>query len=174
VGDAIANVLANDDLVAFMYFDEGIFGDIPPSSEGLAVFDLHGELQFGYYSTFASVGPSLYECYASALDASGALLVYGFSDAPEEFALLRLDVHTRELDVFATPGEAAGARAVSVAADRVFLHGRYGDPSVMLEGRLGEGDVHAVGRFEGRLRGLPGGRFLASTEKGYQILSFAE
>jgi hypothetical protein len=34
--------------IVVSYFDEGVFGDVPPSPEGIAVYSQLGELEWGY------------------------------------------------------------------------------------------------------------------------------
>jgi hypothetical protein len=50
VGDGVADVLVTGQRIVVTYFDEGVFGDVPPSSEGLCVFSPDGELKLGYQS----------------------------------------------------------------------------------------------------------------------------
>ncbi|MDO4781825.1 MAG: hypothetical protein Q4A09_01250 [Capnocytophaga felis] len=67
VGDAIQDVAFSDGKLIVSYFDEGVFG-YPPSTEGLAVFNMEGELLFGVNSSFGED----YICDCYALCKSGA------------------------------------------------------------------------------------------------------
>jgi ribosomal protein S18 acetylase RimI-like enzyme len=46
-GDGVQDVLVAGDRIVMTYFDEGVFGNVTPSDEGLAVFSADGRLAFG-------------------------------------------------------------------------------------------------------------------------------
>lgn len=105
-GDGIEDVLVQAGQLVISYFDEGVIGGQPPSSEGLALFDLNGQQLFGFNS---SKIPYILDCYCMCKQGSNSLLACTYTDFP----LLELHLNTHQLTASPTPLTVHGAQALS-------------------------------------------------------------
>ena len=166
------DVVVCDSLVAFTYFDEGVFSTRAPSPEGVAFFDFTGKLVLRYRSDLSGA-PPIYDCYAAAADEEGRLLISPYPD----FQLVRIVPRTRTWEVFDVPEVAQRASALSVLGDRAFFWVSRGP--AMSHGEIfefeigGEARATSLGTLEGRVRGLTGGRFLRVTQTGFDVITVA-
>jgi hypothetical protein len=162
-GDAIADILGQTDTIVVTYFDEGVFGNVPPAQEGVCVYSATGRLRFGYTSEFGEQAVSVADCYCACWGQGFDIWFSPYADFP----LVKLDVVTREQEVFSLPSLLTGAKALTTDGNRFFFH----DPDgAILSWRLGVG-VKSHGTCPDRLRGLRGGRFLFHGTSGYTLVT---
>jgi hypothetical protein len=166
VGDAVQDVLVSPPHVVVTYFDEGACAGAEPSIQGVAVFDMDGHYIVGYRRMFGEEAARVYDCYAACWAADGAVLFFPYN----EFPVVLWDLESRRQYVYETPCELAGCKAVTTTGEDVFFHGPYRDKESVYHWRVGAETATRVGSHSGRLRGMPGGRFLAIEEHGYRIL----
>lgn len=76
--------------------------------------------------------------------------------------------------MFPTPEIVAGASALSLGDNRAFLWSPYKRKDELFEVVVGTLSAVSVGSYPGPLRGLPGGRFLASGSSGYTMISMID
>lgn len=169
-GDGIQDVVVCGCHIAVTYFDEGIFGGVSPSLEGVSIFNRAGEFVFGYHSQFGYERASIADCYAACADVRGRLCIFPYT----EFPVVRIDLASRVREVFSTPEIVHGASAISLTDDRGFLWGPYHQAGEFFEVPLGSPSATNVGTYPGPLRGLPGGKFLALRSFGYAIISMLD
>ncbi len=165
-GDAVQDVLVAPPHVVVTYFDEGACTGAEPSAQGVAVFDMDGQYVTGYGSMFRKEAAPVYDCYAACWAADGAVLFFPYN----EFPVVLWDLENRRQRVYQTPGELAGCRAMTTTGEDVFFHSPYRDREGIYHWRVGAETATRVGSHSGRLRGMPGGGFLAVEEQGYRIL----
>ena len=177
-GDGINDVLASQQYIVPIYFDEGIFGDDPLSREGLVVFDAAANMRMGYYSHFSDEAVHVADCYCASWVDKDRLAVLMYNDG---FPIVVIDMQKLTQEVWKTPDIVHGSDAISFNGDRVFFYSPYDTPGQetglhdsVLAWQLGAPDASVVGKIESsnRVHGLPGGRFLAVNPDGYTILSF--
>jgi hypothetical protein len=94
---------------------------------------------------------------------------YGY--AYPEFSLVRLDLVTRQQEVVPTPEVFHGCSAMTMGQQDAFFHHAYEDSSTIWRWRPGSGEPTAIGRFNGQMRGLRGGSFIAIEGKEFAIIS---
>jgi hypothetical protein len=167
-GDGIRDVLANADTIVVTYFDEGVFGNIAPGHEGIAIFDGHGRMRAGYQSTLGSSAVDIADCYAACWEGDSRIAFFPYT----AFPFVTLDVKTLEQEVEATPQTVHGASAVAVTDEGVLFHGPYDKKSSIYAWAPGR-EALPVGQYPGRLRGLRGGRFLTHGGNGFTIVERA-
>ena len=111
LGDAIQNVLVSRKGEIWVgYFDEGVFGYGPHSSDGLVRFSADGERLWGYHSSLRQQVPIIDDCYATCLDPLDGVWMCAYMS----FDLVHLDSRGGLLDVIPTPSELHGASALQV------------------------------------------------------------
>jgi hypothetical protein len=165
VGDGVADAIAVGEAVVITYFDEGIFGDVPPSHEGLCVFSPDGRLEFGYQSGVRSP-VDIADCYCVC--AAGR---YEACFSPYTgFSLVRLNLKTRDQEVHELPEVLAGASALSTDGVVFYFYGPYNAKRSIIRWRPGEGCIK-VGSHSGPLRAHWRGAFLSTGASGYTIVT---
>ncbi len=116
VGDAVEDIVITDNYFVVTYFDEGLFGDITPSEQGIAVFDKQGAFVYGYADTVS--GPiDIADCYAAAHVKGDEIVFFSYAD----FEIVVLDINTKEQIVFSPPERVDGAGQISCQQDNVFI-----------------------------------------------------
>lgn len=164
VGDDITEVVVYECGFIVGYGDEGVFGCTPPSQDGLVMFSWSGSVVFGYHSYFGKDGMQIGGCYCASATGDAQLVFVGYGEPIYQLVLLDLvAMSQRRYDV---PRKAYGANAVTSLGNTMYFQVR----SQILKWGLGDRDVTQVGSYDGRLRGLSGGRFLGKTKTGYSIL----
>jgi hypothetical protein len=133
------------------YFDEG--SGRPVSEQGVAVFDLDGNLCTGYRST---TGVAMIDCYAAV--AVGSRSVGFWVDPDWGLTIWNTEDGTQRTHV--VPGTVQGANAISHAGERWWFFSPYSHPHTLYEWHLGLPKVTEAGVQRGPLHGLPGGRSL--------------
>ncbi len=106
-GDGIEDILASEDRIVFTYFDEGVFGDIPPSAQGLVAFDLEGRLVFEYFKDITRDQVDIADCYCAAWASDGRVVFSPYTGFP----LVFLDLEARAQEATALPQKLHGATA---------------------------------------------------------------
>lgn len=165
-GDAIMDVVVTKDFTVVTYFDES-FGSSGIESGRLAIFDLEGNLLYGYMSEFSSEAVFVMDCYAAALVKDNKVIFYPYTDFP----LVLLDVEAKTQQIWEPPAEVYGSGAISKLGNRIYFHGPYRDKSGIYEWQIGSEKAQRVAEYSNQLRGLPQGRFLAQSDSGYTIIS---
>ncbi|MCA9623612.1 MAG: hypothetical protein KC731_31540 [Myxococcales bacterium] len=168
VGDGVQDVMVAGDRVVVTYFDEGVFGDVGPSSEGLCVFGPELELDFGYQSGVKDP-VDIVDCYCACLAGPHEVC---FSPHPG-FPLVRLNLKTRKQAVLALPAELAGANALATDGVDFFVYGPYGAKTTIFRWSPKHGDVEQVGTLPRPARGYGRGTFIAPERDGYVIVDVA-
>ncbi len=138
------------------------------------MFSFDGELRFGYNSSGLNPDDSIVDCYCAAWGQARRLFFYPYPD----FRLVSIDLQTMTHELWPTPslrGFAALTVGHSVDGREIlFFHAPYsagGPGSGIYRWRIGDDAFEPVGEYPGLLRGLRGGRFLASGPEGYTIIS---
>jgi hypothetical protein len=161
-GDGVQDVVVLDDLVAVTYFDEGVFSGIPPGDQGIAFFNLDGEFFAGYQTLYGAEAVDVADCYAACRAGRHTLAFSPYAGFP----LVRVNPRAHTQEVLGLPKNLQGASALSVLGDAVYFFVKQ----KLFAWRAGERPSEA-GRYDGTLRGLENGRFLASGEHGFTILN---
>lgn len=169
-GDAIMDILADHTFIVPTYFDEGVFGDVDPSPEGLAVFDSKGKYRWGYRTALGAAATDLVDCYCACWGQPGSIWFCAYTS----FALVNLDLRKKTQQLLPTPESLHGPGALTVGTDAALFYSPYADPRAIYRWGLDEGaPPEKIGEHPGPLRGLPGGRtFLAIGEAGYALVEF--
>jgi hypothetical protein len=167
-GDGIADVLAQADRLAFTYFDEGIFGNGAFAPEGLFVFDGRGRPRAGYHSTLGEHAPDISDCYAACWHDASRLAFFAYTEFPVVF----LDLETFKQDVHPSPPRVHGCSGISTDGDVVLFQGGYGGDRSVYSWTLRRPHASAVqlGKLDGRVRGLQGGRFLTRDSSSFTVV----
>jgi len=164
-GDGIEDVVVLGDLIAVTYFDEGVFGGVPPSEEGIAFFDFSGNLLWGYQSLMGSDAVDVADCYCATRVDHHTLAFSPYTDFP----LVHVQPTTRQQNVHELPVSLRGATALSMHGATAFLYGPYEAKRTMFRWSPGTG-AEGIGHHSGPLRGLEGGRFLSRGEHGFTVV----
>lgn len=162
-GDGIEDILIHHNKIIITYFDEGVYGDDGPNQDGLAVFSIDGKYEFGVNS---SKGFTIVDCYAICKHSVNSVLFYAYG----ELAVYELNLNTNAIEVFETPTDFAGASAISILLDKVYLHSSYKEKRSFFEWDRNKQTVRKFGDYHPELKGLPNGKFLSFGEKGYTII----
>ncbi len=160
---AIENVVVTKDFIVIGYFDEAAcYG------EGLEIYDFEGKLQFGYEDFFGKDAVSIDDCYATALVEENKIIFFPYT----EFPLVLFDIENKTQQVWETPKEVAGSKAITKCSNHIYFHSPYNDRFGIYKWKIGSKEVQKVGEYENYLtRGLPNGRFFAMNDSGYSIIS---
>ncbi len=116
VGDAVENIVVTKDYIVVSYFDEGVFGDIAPSDQGIGVFSKNGEYVLGYRSSILGA-VEVADCYAMSHVDKNKIVFFPYTD----FEIVILDIDKKEQQVFQTPVELHGAGKISFLDDNVYV-----------------------------------------------------
>ncbi len=164
VGDGVADAIAVGEAVVITYFDEGIFGDVPPSHEGLCVFSPYGRLEFGYQSGVRNP-VDIADCYCVCAAGRCEACFSPYTGFP----LVRLNVKTRHQEVHELPEVLAGASALSTDGVVFYFYGPYDAKRSIIRWQPGEACIE-VGTHSGPLRAHWRGAFLSTGASGYTIV----
>jgi hypothetical protein len=168
-GDAVGDVVILAGVVAVTYFDEGIYGHTPPSPEGIAIFSTDGVLLWGYHSTLGKAAATIDDCYCASAGPDGRLWFHPYSDFP----LVALHCRTKTQDIFPLPVALRGSKALSTDGSRHWLFSPSPHKSTLFSWTPGALEPTPIGTFDGRLRGLCGGRFLNVTDTRARLVQVA-
>jgi hypothetical protein len=157
VGDAVAEIVVSPPFIAVTYFDEA-YGSDGPAGEGVSFFDFEGHSLWGYATHFADEAVDTMDVYAATGDEAGYLWFYPYTDFP----LVRLDIHAREQRIFTPPAIVHGSSGLSVHNGTAYFVSPYDQWGAAFEWALGAPTARRIATIPGRVRGLPGGRFIAS------------
>lgn len=146
VGDGVADAVAVADAVVITYFDEGIFGDVPPSHEGLCVFSVDGRLEFGYQSGVRNP-VDIADCYCVCAAGRHEVCFSPYTGFP----LVRLNLKARDQEVHELPEVLAGASALSTDGVVFYFYGPYDAKDSIIRWQPGEACTE-VGTHPGPLR----------------------
>jgi hypothetical protein len=182
-GDDIEELLADEEIILAFYGDEGQTNSVSRLSyEAMSAFAADGQFVWGHRSHFPR-GERL-DVWFHAACWSGANEVALFADVDvhplisgaDSCRFFRIDIARRAQVILQQPPAIELPRAVTAPSqDRLLVHGSAG-PNVsredVIEWKTAAGEVNLLAQFVGRLRGLSGGRFIATMPTGYKIISF--
>ena len=165
VGDGVADVLVVGESVVVTYFDEGIFGGVAPSEEGLAVFASDGRFEFGYQSGVKDP-VDIADCYCVCPAGPDEVCFSPYT----EFPLVRLNLKTRQQQVHKLPRHLAGSSALATDGIAFYIYAPYDARNSIFRWRPGEAAVE-IGNHVGPLRGHRRAAFLSAGTAGYAIVN---
>lgn len=164
VGDAIENITFNEGKIIVSYFDEGVFGN-PPSTEGLAVFNLEGKQLFGVNSSFGYE----YICDCYALCKLGKHSVFFF--AYTEFELPQLNLKNFQIERTKMPEILAGASAIVSDKETIVFFAPYEHKNTLFRYNLYTKKLEKLGKTDFHIiKGIEYGLFLAVKDKHFYIV----
>lgn len=163
-GDAIQAILIHRKKIIVSYFDEGVFSGILPSADGLAIFDLAGNQEFGINSNAGNVLIS--DCYCMCKYSANSILFYAYSD----FIITELNLDTFKLKHLSSSDDFTGASGISSVGGQVILHSCYKDPRSFFYWNTDKKEVTKFGDHAPGLIGLKDGKFLKIGDNGYSIV----
>lgn len=153
LGDGLSHVrVAPDNTIWTGYFDEGVYGNFgwggpsgpqPLGAGGIVTWDEDFRKVWELNEDEFLVD----DCYTLNV-ADGVAWACPYANFP----VVRMAAGSTE--VFATEG-ITGPYAVIAQGERVAMLGTYGDPTLVVYGRLGEGLLHEEGRRRLRAKDLP-------------------
>ena len=169
VGDAVNDVIVMINYIVVSYFDEGIFGDIKPSNEGVAIFSKSGLFLYGYNSdSYNSVFIS--DCYALLKKTEEEFLFLPYTD----FQIVSFNISNQKQILIETPDFLHGSGTITFVNDTFFLLGPYNDRDGIYSFTA---DSYLSQRIGSRprfcSRGLPDGRVLGWTENSIFIMTIS-
>lgn len=164
VGDAIENITFSEGKIVVSYFDEGVFGN-PPSTEGLAVFNLEGKQLFGVNSSFGYE----YICDCYALCKLGKHSVFFF--AYTEFELAQLNLKNFQIERTKMPEILAGASAMVSDKETIVFFAPYEHKNTLFRYNLYTKKLEKLGKIDfSMIKGIENGVFLAVKDKHFYIV----
>jgi hypothetical protein len=167
-GDGIQDVGCRNGMIFVTYFDEGIFGNVPPSQEGVAIFSNEGALIAGFMGKF---GPrvDIVDCYCACWGGSESLWFCSYTGFP----LVEWNLKTNHINVLKLPDFLHYPAGMSTDKSGFYFHNgpKFRDAIVRWKPGM---KPEKVGSHKGPLRGLPGGRFLFLNEAKYGILTVSK
>lgn len=162
-GDSIEDILVFEDKIVCTYFDEGVFGDEGPNTEGLAVFNFQGQMLYGFNS---NANWLIADCYCACKMNANTVLFYPYADFP----MIALNLDTFTWERHETPLEFQGAHVMSYNNGQVILHSTYKNKENFFLWDMKGNDVKKAGAFSGRLKGLENGKFMSFGNNGFSII----
>jgi hypothetical protein len=166
MGDGIQDVLVSPAAFVALYFDEGVFGNVWPGWEGVAVFEPSGELRFGYRSRLGDQAVDVADAYAGCWTEHGSVLFTPYT----EFPLVELNIEDGTQEVRTSPEPLHGAGAITSIGDEVYLHAPFQSKTTIWRWNPGS-SPEAVAGFGSVLRGLRGGRLLGFRNRECVVVS---
>lgn len=162
-GNSIEDVLVFEDKIVCTYFDEGVFGDEGPNTEGLAVFDFQGQMLYGFNS---NANWLISDCYCACKMSANTVLFYPYADFP----MIALHLDTFTWDRYETPADFQGAHVMTYNAGQVILHSTYKNKVNFFLWDMEGNKVKKFGAFSGRLKSLEHGKFMSFGNNGFSII----
>lgn len=162
-GDGIEDILVFENKIVCTYFDEGVFGNEGPNTEGLAVFNFQGQMLYGFNS---NANWLIADCYCACKMSSNTVLFYPYADFP--MIALNLDSFTTER--YETPVDFRGAHVMTYSRGHVILHGTYRNKENFFLWDMTGNKAKKFGAFSGRLKGLENGKFMCFLDNGFGII----
>ncbi|MEL6973604.1 MAG: hypothetical protein AAFO02_25860 [Bacteroidota bacterium] len=164
VGDGISELLIFDSKIVVSYFDEGVLEGQIPSREGVTIFDLQGNILYGYNSNHG--GLQIIDCYCMCQREKNTVLFFAYT----EFVLVELNIQTHEERQIVVPPVLNGSNAITAKGPNIYFHSPYHDRGGIYCWSERHSVVERVGEYEGILRGLEGGMFLETQAKGFNLI----
>lgn len=165
VGDGVEDAIAVGENIAVTYFDEGVFGGVEPSDQGLCIFTTDGRLEFGYQSGVRSP-VDIADCYCACAASRHEVCFSPYTGFP----LVRLNVKTRKQHVDELPEALAGASALATDGTNFYFYGPYSAKRSIMKWHPGEVPVE-IGTHSGPLRACGRSAFLSTGTSGYTIVN---
>jgi hypothetical protein len=164
-GDGIEDIIVHRNKIVITYFDEGIYGNNEPSTDGLAVFNFEGQQEFGVNSSAGNM--VIDDCYCICKHQINSVLFYAYS-ALKVFAL---NLDTFKIECFETPIDFLGASAMSSTADKIIFHSSYQDKRSFFLWDRNKKEVTKFGDYSLGLTGIKNGKFLIYGDSEYTIIN---
>ncbi|MEL6546885.1 MAG: hypothetical protein AAFQ82_19825 [Myxococcota bacterium] len=140
LGDGVEDVLVTSEHVVETYFDEGVYGRRGPNTHGVSAFSHQGKFQFGY----------------TELEGASNLVL--------------LDLRKQAVEIVPLPSSApTGFSGLSSHGDTFWFHAPY-DSYELFSWDLRSTSFELIGQYSSNLRGLPGGRFIATGDLGCTVI----
>ena len=163
-GDGIEDVKIIKNKIIVSYFDEGVLGDKGPNNNGLSIFNLSGELKFGYNEKHGQL--IIMDCYCMSKLDNQRILFLAYTD----FNLIELNLTDYKETAHKIPANLSGSNAMTTFKDKIYFHSPYKDKEGVYELELGKESADKIGNYKGNLRGIQNGKFLDFKDKEYTII----
>lgn len=164
LGDGIEEVIIVKKNIIVSYFDEGVFGSNGPNNNGLSIFNLNGELLFGYNGNGRQC--FIADCYCMCKFDNQSVLFLAYTD----FNLIELNIITHKEIVHKIPPNLYGSNALTTWKKKIYFSSPYDDQDGIYKWELGNENANKIGNYKGNLRGIPNGKFLNFNNKSYTII----
>ena len=163
-GDGIEDILIIKNKIVVSYFDEGVLEKNGPNNNGLSIFNLRGELIFGYNEKHGRL--VIMDCYCMSKIDNKRILFLAYT----EFDLIELNLINHEEIVHKIPSNLFGSNAMTVFKNKIYFHSPYKDKEGIYEWEIGQEKANKIGSYKGNLRSIQNGKFLAYKNKEYTII----
>jgi hypothetical protein len=175
IGDAVQDVVWTEKYLVVTYFDEGVFGHIPVSQSGVAIFSHGGEYLWGWNAGASSGIPEVDDCYAAGYgggDVLGVLIYTSFHDDAYAFGVL--DVDRWSVTMYEVLEALSATRALARTADGTWLFAlARRDERRVIAWRPGSAGYGTAPAPVVLTRGLADGRFISVTEGSVEVIQIS-
>ncbi len=165
-GDAIESILASERSLVITYFDESAASSTGIEGQGLAVFDVEGNFNFGYRDCFGAEADDIVDCYCVCWSGTERVDFLPYTDFP----FITFDLAERSQQKSATPSGLHGSHALSRIGSTVYFHSPYHDKAGIYKWTIATQTAERVGVHTGPLKSYKGGQFLAVGKWGFTIV----
>lgn len=169
LGDGIEDVIIIRDKIIVSYFDEGILGDRGPNNNGLSIFNLRGELEFGFNEKHGNI--AIMDCYCMSKIDNQRIIFSAYTN----FNLVELNINSYKETNYEIPLLLKGSVSMTSYKNKLYFYSPYKDKEGIYEWELGTSSetVIKLGNYKGHLRGLENGRFLTFMNKSYTLIELS-
>lgn len=167
-GDGIEDIVVHRNKIVITYFDEGVYGSDGPNRDGLAVFNIEGQQEFGVNSNAGDMAIS--DCYCICKHGTNRVLFYAYTD----LKVFELNLDTFKIESFETPNDFSGISAITSTADKIIFHSSYHDKRSFFSWDRNKNEVIKFGDYSPGLTGINNGKFLIYDNNNYTIVNPTE
>lgn len=164
IGDAVEDILIHNNKIVVSYFDEGVFGSDGPNNEGLCVFNLEGQMIFGYNSNYQD--EMIVDCYAICHYKNQSILFYPYT----EFQLYELNLESLQFKKITTPETLAGSSCISSTKHTIIFYSPYAHKAQFFEWYRNDNSITPLMMDDRRFKALRNGYFYTFDQTGYEII----
>jgi hypothetical protein len=169
-GNGITEAVSVSGVLVVGYDDEAIYGRLPHGSEGIAVFSLEGAFRWGYNSSFGGRSESsINDCYCACAAPDGRVWFQTYSDR----GLIVLDIHSKTQQWIIPPRDLRMSSALSSDGVHHWFFGPGENDRTIFKWSPPDPEPTRIGSYDGKLRGLTGGRFISVTPTGARLVEVA-
>lgn len=147
-GDAIEDIVPNNEGIWVSYFDEGVFGN-GISTEGLILFSYDGTPLFKYHSDTLDC-PFIADCYAICKGKSSSIWIFPYTDFP----LLCVNPSEKTVEYYEVPNILHGSNALCVRGKFAYFFDSYDSNGDLFCLEIGTDYPQRIGKIDGLARGL--------------------